>query len=484
MASATSTCPNCGAPIEFALGSSLAKVCEYCRHTVVRGDRGLEQLGKVADLALTPALIAVGDEGTLAARSLRVLGRVQLDHGEGPWDEYFVAFDNAQSFGWLAYAQGDWIATQLAPNVNAPAFTELQLEQDLTLAGGFFRIVEIKQGSVLSVEGEFQELIRPGTPRLYADCWGPKQAFATLDYGQGNESVAVYLGWVFPEQELHVSALGPRSTQKIKATTLRCPNCGGDVPKLAGERSERLGCPYCGALSDITEQRVISTQEQARSAPDIPVGQVGTLEGVEYTCIAYLRRGSNFDGELYSWEEYLVWSEPVGFRWLVNDPETGWGFVTPVNAADVDRRAAPERLSLGTRAFSLQNQNTARVEYVLGEVYWKCAVGETTLVADYAAGNEVISREEGNGEVHYSLSTPIAWPILAQAFGLPATGVGARFAGGGTLKLGRSVTISIILLVVALIVLASVLQTCGGFGRGGSGLGSSYRGTGVFYGGK
>src|SRR5262245_35493369 len=104
MAVAQGACPSCGAPIEFGVGSSIAKVCEFCRATIVRSDRGLENLGKVADLANTPSLIAVGDQGTLAGRPFEVLGRVQLDHGKGPWDEYYVAFDYGQTWGWLAYA--------------------------------------------------------------------------------------------------------------------------------------------------------------------------------------------------------------------------------------------------------------------------------------------------------------------------------------------------------------------------------------------
>ncbi|MCC6900244.1 MAG: DUF4178 domain-containing protein, partial [Polyangiaceae bacterium] len=96
MAVAQGSCPSCGASIEFGVGSSIAKVCEYCRATVVRSDRGLENLGKVADIANTPSLIAVGDQGTLAGRPFEVLGRVQLDHGKGPWDEYYVTFDYGQ----------------------------------------------------------------------------------------------------------------------------------------------------------------------------------------------------------------------------------------------------------------------------------------------------------------------------------------------------------------------------------------------------
>src|SRR5689334_17806222 len=133
MAVAQGSCPNCGAPIEFVLGSSLARVCDYCRHTVVRSDRGLTNAGKAADLANTPSLIAVGDEGVLGGRPFRVFGRVQLDHGAGPWDEYYIGFDYGQSWGFLAYAQGEWFATALAPAVPAPAHEQLQPEQDLPL---------------------------------------------------------------------------------------------------------------------------------------------------------------------------------------------------------------------------------------------------------------------------------------------------------------------------------------------------------------
>src|SRR5262245_46544467 len=159
MAVAQGSCPNCGAPIEFGVGSSIAKVCEYCRHTVLRSDRGLENLGKVADLAHTASLIAVGDEGNLGGRPFRVMGRVQLDHGAGPWDEYYVAFDFGQSWGWLAYAQGQWIATTLAPEQPIPAFSELRPELDVSLGpAGIYRVTEVKSATIASTEGELPGL--------------------------------------------------------------------------------------------------------------------------------------------------------------------------------------------------------------------------------------------------------------------------------------------------------------------------------------
>src|SRR5690606_22472941 len=95
-----------------------------------------------------------------------------------------------------------------------------------------------------------------------------------------------------------------------------------------------------------------------------------------------------------------------------------------------------------------------RVDYVLGEVYWKCEVGETTQAMDFINGKDVLSREESTGEVKWSYSTPVAWPVIAVAFGLPVDGPGGQLAGasgGSSSGSGSSwVAWGIILLVVLL----------------------------------
>jgi hypothetical protein len=479
-------CPSCGAPIQFGVGSSIAKVCEFCRTTIVRSDRGLQNLGRVADLALTPSLIAVGDQGTLAGRPFQVLGRVQLDHGAGPWDEYYVAFDYGQAWGWLAYAQGHWYVTAYAHGVTAPPFAGLRLEMDVPLGGaGVFRVGEIKSATIRSTEGELPAPFPSGSTRRYADLLGPQTAFATLDYGD-SAGVAVFLGWMFSEPQMQVTQLGPRSIQKVKTEQIKCPSCGGDLPKLSGERAERVGCGYCGAISDIAAQQVVLQQERAMRQPDIPIGALGKFDDAEYICIATVRRGSDFDGDHFSWDEYLLWSQPVGFRWLVKDPESGWSWVVPANLSELDISALPSQVSWGGRSFSLRNENRASVEYVLGEVYWKCQVGETTAVTDFTNGKDVLSREEGVGEVHWSYSTPIAWPALAQAFGLPPDGPGGNVGGATTNKRGGCLqAAALVALVLLVLIVCAMMDDCGDDSSStGTGAGTYRGGSGVFYGGK
>jgi hypothetical protein len=460
---------------------------------VVRTDRGLEDLGKVAAIANTPSLIAVGDEGTLSGRPFQVLGRVQLDHGKGPWDEYYVSFDYGQAWGWLAYAQGRWHVTAQSPGLAIPPYAALQLEMDVPLGQMTYRVAEIKSGTIVSAEGELPTPIRAGTVRYYADLYGTNNAFATLDYGDNSGSYEVFIGWVFSETQMQVTQVGERTAQKVKLDQIKCPNCGGDIPRLSGERAERVGCPYCGAVSDIAAQQVIAQQEAAMKMPDIPIGSRGVFDALEYVCIAYMRRSSDFDGETFSWEEYCLWNQSVGYRWLVKD-ETSWMWVVDVNLAELDLTHMPQQVGWGGRSFALRNQNSARLDYVLGELFWKAQLGETSQVMDFINGTDVLSREViGGGEAKWTYSAQVPWAVIAQSFGLPLDSPGGRFAsaGGGMVAAGGSnsgcSSTLVLLFIVGIILLICMLGACGSCGGGGgySSGGSTYRGgSGVYYGGK
>ena len=62
-------CPSCGSPIEFQAGSTIVLVCPFCRSAVARTDRGLEDLGKVAEIADSESPLKLGLKGT--PRSVR-----------------------------------------------------------------------------------------------------------------------------------------------------------------------------------------------------------------------------------------------------------------------------------------------------------------------------------------------------------------------------------------------------------------------------
>ena len=470
MSIAQGACPQCGAPMSFGVGASVSQVCKYCRHVVLRTDRDLRNLGRVADLALTPSPLAVGDQGAVEGASMSVLGRVQLDHGEGPWDEWYIAFSSGQ-WGWLASAQGNWYLTAEVPQPPPlPPFDRLSVEMDLPLNGAYFRVVEVKRGTVTSGEGELPFAVTAGQERYYADLVGPNGAFATIDYGDRSAPPQLFVGKQLPEAALQIRPMGERPVTEISTDALVCPQCGGRVPALAPGKSERLACPYCGAVSDIAARRVIEMQDAARLRPDIPLGSRGSIGGQEYVVCGYVERSAVIEGESFTWQEFLLHGPGLGFRWLVKD-EGSWLWITPVNASEVDLSRLPQGAGWQGRAYRLRNRNQASVTYVLGEFYWKVRKGETVDAMDFLGdGGTVLSRERAGDEVAWSLGAPVAWAQIAQSFGLPADGAGSQLvapSGSATDTTTTSTVITIIVIIVIIVVLLILCGSCGDEDGGG-----------------
>jgi hypothetical protein len=81
--SVQANCPACGGPVVFKVGTSLVAVCPYCRSVIGRGDRGLESLGKVADLVETASPLDVGVKGRFEGVPFELTGRTQFQHPAG-----------------------------------------------------------------------------------------------------------------------------------------------------------------------------------------------------------------------------------------------------------------------------------------------------------------------------------------------------------------------------------------------------------------
>ena len=413
----------------FNIGSSISQVCKYCKAAVVRTDRDWRTMGQVADLPAMPSPIAVGDQGTIAGRSMYVAGRVQLrvpGDGEFYWDEYYVAYQG--TWGWLAYAAGNWYATTEAPlQGDIRRWDVYAIEQDVSLGQlGVFRVKECKRAEIVTAEGELPYAIQPGAVRFYIDLVSVNAGFATIDYGDGSEPPRLFAGQQLPDAAVEIKQMGEHSAQEIATDQIKCPNCGGMVQANAPKRSERMGCPYCGAVSDIALQRVVQMQDAARSAIDIPLGSKGTVNGREWVVCGYCERSTEFEGERFTWQEYLLWGPGFGFRWLVKD-ETTWMWVDPINTAELDLTAMPNQVGYQGRGYSLRNTQFSRCDYVLGEFYWKVKVGETVENHDFINDKDVISSEFTGDEVNWSYSSPIPWSILAAAFSLPVDGPGGKF---------------------------------------------------------
>lgn len=407
-------CPSCGAPIVWQLASSQAVVCKYCQFAVVRSDRELSAIGRVADLVPSAAPLAVGDEGIAAGRSFRVLGRLQLDHGRGPWDEWYLGFSDG-GWGWLARAEGRWYVTferhaearweQVAPGAR------------LTLIGVPWVVTERGRSTLVSAEGELPYPFSLQATSGYADLEGPEGAFATLDFAEAQR--------FFAGRELSASdvvlkreALGPRPTEKVAVRKLSCPSCGAPIAIFVPAECERVGCAHCGAL--LAHQQAHAGLELLQQLdpppvmPQLPLGSTGTLLGEPRTVIGFMQRYVMVDGDRYTFREYLLYGVS-GYSWLVEE-NAHWLYVAPIATSSVvvEPRAAYYR----ERRYSAFARGEPVVDFVIGEFTWKVMVGDRSTTFDYIDPPRLVSSEQTDTEISWSEGEYVEPATLVEAFGL------------------------------------------------------------------
>src|SRR6188508_2042147 len=167
------SCPSCGAPIEFKAGSTIVLVCPFCRSAIARTDRGLQDLGKVAEIVESESPLKIGLKGTFNDVRFELTGRAQLRHELGGfWDEWYATFSNGW-VGWLAEAQGNFYLTFYQPlpaGATLPSFDEMQVGQSLTgFANAPFIVTEKGVATSVAADGEIPYQLTPNEQSSYAD---------------------------------------------------------------------------------------------------------------------------------------------------------------------------------------------------------------------------------------------------------------------------------------------------------------------------
>ena len=423
------TCPGCGAPIELKIGSALVVVCPFCQSLVARGDRAVEDLGKVAAIADSQSPLQMGLTGRYRGKPFELVGRVQYAHAAGGnWIEWYASFPD-ERWGWLAEAQGRLYMLKrrkLAKDARLKPLEQFELGEHFTIpAQGQFTVHEIGQATITGAEGEIPDLISPHDTHPYIDLTGPAGKFATIDYS--DDRPVVYVGREVTLDELGVplAAAADIEPREVAAVHVACPQCGGSLDLHAPDQTLRVVCPFCDAVLDVDQGNVkyLKAMLAERCEPLIPLGIIGKLYGVEYTVIGFLRRSVMIEGKDYFWQEYLLYAGKLGFRWLVQS-DNHWSHVTSVPAGSV-RRTARSNAELNGHRFRLFQEADATVVYVSGEFYWKVEVGETVDASDFIRPPEILSREvssvatpEGKAalELNWSLGTYVEPDVIADAF--------------------------------------------------------------------
>lgn len=181
-------------------------------------------------------------------------------------------------------------------------------------------------------------------------------------------------------------------------------------------------CAQCLSVLDASNpqlqilQRV--TDAQNRRTPVLPLGTRGTFKGVPWELIGFQTRAVESDGEVFEWEEYLLFNPYKGFRYLTNY-NGHWNFVVPLEPM-------PQCTKRGARPVAWYEGHTykhfsgamATTSFVLGEFPWRVKVGEAVKADDFVDPPRLLSSETTNDEVTWSQGEYIPGTEVWKAFNL------------------------------------------------------------------
>lgn len=424
----TASCPSCGAPVQFGIGS-VVTVCEFCQTAVARGDKKVEDFGKVADLVETKSRLRNGLSGKFLDKHFTVAGRVQYRHpAGGVWDEWYLAFPGGR-WGWLSEAQGKthlMFEKRLKHDAQLPEFDRMSVGTDVKLAGITFDVSERGTAETIAAEGEIPWAFRTGAEHRFVDMHDTEGRFATLEYGAQPQ---LFVGEEIKLEDLHLAGDDWQLEEQKIATAalqLNCPQCGGQLVLRAPDQALRVTCPSCNSLLDADQGKLSylkTLKSSKRYKPAIPLGSEGELFGKKYTVIGFMRRYAVWEGKTFPWQEYLLYEPSVGFRWLVRN-DSHWSFVEP--AKPPLPSGVLNSYTYEGENFRIYDRGKAYVQYVLGEFYWQVEVGEKVRTADYIAPPRMLSFEwsktDKSEELNVSVGTYLTVDEVKQAFKLKRLG--------------------------------------------------------------
>ncbi|MCP3104610.1 DUF4178 domain-containing protein [Myxococcus sp. K15C18031901] len=416
-------CPSCGADVEFTAGSAQVVVCGHCQTVVARKGADFEAHGKIGRILATDSPLQLGLEGRHQRIGFRIVGHLQKDHGAGPWDEWYVEFDDGRT-GWLSESEGAFHLLFDAGVEDDVWLGDLHPGERLHLRNRAWVVEERGHGRVVAAEGQLPSDVDPTRDSHYVDATGPKGAFLTLDFGTRDSAPEAFVGTRLKLEQLGIDTgqLRTRARRKVDLQQARCTECNGPLELRAPDKSLRVGCPFCGALLDVSGGKLsfLRLLEKPDHAPLIPLGARGTLKGTEWTCIGFLVRSCTVEGVRYPWEEYLLYNASQGFTWLMVS-NGHWVFLEPIPAGDVSLSPHVSAFFEGRRYRAFQDV-TAVTETVQGEFYWEVTAGEHAEATEYVAPPYSINVDATEDEVTYTHGEYLAPQVVKEAFQLKAVG--------------------------------------------------------------
>jgi hypothetical protein len=145
----------------------------------------------------------------------------------------------------------------------------------------------------------------------------------------------------------------------------------------------------------------------------------------------------------------LLFHPHHGYRFL-SDTQVGWILTRQTMRVPRPPSAFPSGVKVDGLKYKVSESYEAQTDFVLGEFYWKVAVGERASCVEYGAGSGVLAAEVMDDEFNWSIGSKISAKEIWSAFKLP----GEPLTGGeADVKLPEGCVVLGIVLLILLIYL-------------------------------
>ncbi|NYH26554.1 DUF4178 domain-containing protein [Paraburkholderia bryophila] len=431
----STSCPQCGAPLEFRSAAAVMAVCGSCRSTLLKHGEAVERLGEMAAVFEDYSPLQLGATGQYQTRSFTLLGRIQLRYDAGYWSEWYATFDDG-SFGWLSDASGQYaVTTQRAledsETATLPSFDSLSPGVPFEFDGKRYLASDIRTAQCVGGEGELPFRVGEGWQARVAD-FRYEDHFITLDYADADQQhgkPALYSGESVELAELACQGLRDEAEIRESAGRYRgdlaaftCPSCGASLDCPVGV-ADYVICGSCHAGVDCSApQATLFSKKRTLEAIDtaLPLGASATFDGAKYTVLGLMRCRTP-DGES-SWDEYLLHNLERGFLWQVHS-EGRWERVEVLNHWPMISQSG-QVLDDG-KTYRESEHYVSEVTYVAGAFNWRVQVGDKTSITDFAWRDFKMTREVTADEIVWSRARPLTNSKVAERFGMPELAAGA-----------------------------------------------------------
>jgi len=197
-------CPSCGAEIEFLSPISVYTVCKSCGSMVVRNDKNVEAIGKMAQLPDEITPLQIGTGGRYKDKNFTLIGRARMAWDAGFWNEWFMYIDDGTK-AWLAEAQGNLaVCFEVdAKQKDLSAFSEVG--KTVQINGKKFTTSDIKKAECVGSEGELPYQAPKGRKVKYVDMSNRDGEFASVEFSDNDQRI--YTGEYVEFRDLNLSNL-------------------------------------------------------------------------------------------------------------------------------------------------------------------------------------------------------------------------------------------------------------------------------------